>query len=381
MNFELSEEQLALRDTARDLLKQRWSPDRMRHALDAPPARVGDELWAELAALGWTGICASEDSGGSGGDVVTASVLAEEVGRALLPGPLLSAVVAGRVLDRAAGTASHADLLQDHCHSTRRVTLALDEPGANPGLVPTATTADPAAGGWSLTGTKICVPDAEGSDVILVSALAPDGPRLFAVASADVAVTPMRRLDAQATSEVVLDGVHVPADAVVCDETGVEDAFDFAALLAAADLVGTASASLDLAVAYAKDRVQFGRPIGAFQAVAHPLADASVDCEIARSLVYAAALAIEESRPETDAYVSAAKAWAGQATVKACETSLAVHGGIGFTWELDIHLHLRRARAGAASYGDTDFHLDRVAARVGEMDGYAVEAAGSGEDA
>lgn len=377
MNFELSDEHVALREAARDFLKQRWPADRMRQALDAPPARVGADLWSEIAGLGWIGICTSEDAGGSGGDVVTAIVLAEEAGRGLLPGPLLPAIVAARALDRSGNAALRDELLTGHCDATRRVTPAFDEPGANPGLVPTATAAVPSGEGWILTGTKICVPDADGTDVILVPARTPDGGRLFAVPTAAVAVTPMRRLDAQAISEVVLDRVHVPAEAMVGGATDVAESFDFAAVLGAADLLGTACAAGDLAVSYAKERIQFGRPIGSFQAVAHPLADVFVDCEIGRSLVYAAALAIEESRPDAGAFVSAAKAWAGDTAVKACETSLAVHGGIGFTWELDVHLYLRRARAGAVSHGDGDFHRDRIADLVAGFEGYAAD----GEDA
>lgn len=373
MDFELSDEHIALRDSARDFIAERWSPDRMRQALDTPPAALDGDIWQEMAALGWIGICASEDRGGSGGDVVTAIVLAEEAGRGLLPGPLVSAIAAGRALDRCGNSELRVELLPALFAGDSRATVAFDEPGGNPGLDPVQTVAKQAGDGWHLTGTKICVPDVEGAGTVLVPAAAPEGPLLFAVPAGALTVTPMRRLDAQSIGEVVMDGAVLPSGALCGGGDLVRETFDFLALLTAADLLGGASAALDTAVAYAKERVQFDRPIGSFQAVAHPLADAYVACEIGRSLLYAAALAVEESRPEAPAYVSAAKAWAGETAVSACETALSVHGGIGFTWELDIHLYLRRARAGAVSFGDADFHRDRVAALVPGLDGYSVE--------
>jgi alkylation response protein AidB-like acyl-CoA dehydrogenase len=218
-----------------------------------------------------------------------------------------------------------------------------------------------------LSGTKVLVADTEGADHLLVAARGPSwlGLVLVAADAPGVTITPMRRLDAQSIAEVVLDGVRVPSDALLGGPSGAEavlrEAYDLATVLLCADLLGTAEAVLAMAVEYAAQRVQFGHPIGSFQAVAHPLADRKVEVEIGRSLLYAACLALDEGHPGAPAHVSAAKAWLSEVAVQAAETALAVHGGIGFTWELDLHLHLRRALAGAASCGDADHHRDRVA--------------------
>lgn len=371
MDFELSEEQLALRDAARDLIAHRWDTAHLRRALDQPPARLPGELWDELVALGWVGITVAPELGGSGGDLLTATVLAEEAGRGLLAGPLLSALTATLVVDRLGHDAARAELLPDLCAGTRRATCAWEEPGGTWGparLATAAATAElPTEGGVRVTGTKILVPDAEGADLLIVAARGETGPVLVAVPTGEgVEIEAMRRFDGQDMAEVRLD-VTVPDDAVLATgDDALSTAYDLATLVAAADLLGVAAAVLDASVVYAGQRVQFGRPIGAFQAIAHQLADVAVDNEIARSLVLAAALAADdpESRHEAPALVSAAKAWTSQTAVTACETALHVHGGIGFTWELDVHLWLRRARAGAVSFGDATHHQDRISTEV-----------------
>ncbi len=375
MDFELSDEQMALRDAARDLIAKRWDTAHLRRALDQGPARLSGEVWTELVALGWVGIAVAEERGGSGGDLLTAAVLAEEAGRGLLPGPFLSAVEAVCVVDRL-GDAARDELVAELCAGTRRATCAWEEPGgawgpARPGTTVTDGTDTGAASGGGdglrVSGTKILVPDAEGADLFVVSATRGDETVLVAVPAGEgVEIEAMRRFDGQDIAEVRFD-VDVPAAALLA--TGAEavsGAYDLGTLLAAADLLGVASAALDTTVAYAGQRVQFGRPIGSFQAIAHQLADVAVDVEIARSLVLAAALAADdpEARDEAPALISAAKAWASQTAVAACETAVHVHGGIGFTWELDVHLWLRRARAGAVSFGDATHHQDRIGTGV-----------------
>jgi alkylation response protein AidB-like acyl-CoA dehydrogenase len=179
---------------------------------------------------------------------------------------------------------------------------------------------------------------------------------------------PMRRLDAQAIAEVVLDDVRVPQDALLGGEAHavatLRQVWDAWVLLSAADLLGVAEACLETTTRYASERVQFGRPIGTFQAVSHRLADSAVDVEIGRSLVYAAGLALDEGRENASALASAAKAWLSDAAVVAGESALQLHGGVGFTWEYDVHLLLRRAHSGAATLGDADFHRDRVASHM-----------------
>ena len=366
MDFELSDEQIALGEATRAMLAQRWSADRARKALDNPPVRLPEELWGELAAAGWTGIMADVDLGGSGADVTTACVLAEEAGRALLPGAPFSVLVAAVALERS-GEQQWQQLVAELAEGTTRAVCAVEEPSGAWG--PDVVTVCAAAEGDELvlSGTKILVADTDEAQWLLVAARTPDALGLVAVPTdaPGVTITPMRRIDAQAIAEVAIEGVRVPADALVGGperaELTLRYAYDLATTLLAADLLGTAEAVLELTVDYAKQRAQFGRPIGSFQAVAHRLADRKVEVEIGRSLLYAACLAIDEGRPNAPAHVSAAKAWIGDTAVSTAETALDLHGGIGFTWELDVHLYLRRALAGSVTFGDSDHHRDRVA--------------------
>jgi alkylation response protein AidB-like acyl-CoA dehydrogenase len=369
VNFAFSEEQLALRAAARDLLAVRWSAADARAALDAPPARMSADLMDEVATLGWLGIATSEAEGGSGGDLVTAAILAEEVGRALVPGPFLSALAAVLATQR---IAPGSEVLAGLVGGTRRATLAVEEPGGAWGLSAVGLELVFADDNWVLDGTKILVPDAAGADLVLVVARTGDGLGLFSVPAdaPGVTITPMRRLDAQALDEIVFENVRLAADACLAADDASDAltaAYDAWTVLVAADLLGTAEQVCALAVEYAKTRVQFGRPIGAFQAVSHPLANARTAVEIGRGLVYGAALALDEQRPDAGALASAAKAWTSDTAVSVTETALQVHGGIGYTWECDVHLHLRRARANAVTLGDADVHRDRVAGWLEEQ--------------
>ena len=366
MDFELSPEQVALAESARDLLAGRWRPDVARTAIDLPPVLLPDELWKQIADLGWIGLAAPEDVGGSGADVMTACVIAIEAGRALLPTTLASVTAAAVALDRSGG-ALRAALLPAILSGGARAVCAVEEPGGSWGPDSVGAEATPAGDGWSLSGTKILVPDTEGADTLLVAARTPHGLGLLAVPveSDGIVLTPMRRLDAQSIAEVRFTNTPVGPESLLggpeACEALLRQTYDVWTVLCAADMLGAAEAVLEATTRYAKERVQFDRPIGSFQAVAHRLADVLVDCEIARSLVYAACLAIDERRDNSSMMVSAAKAWAGDIAVSAAETAVKLHGGIGFTWEMDLHLYLRRVRASAASLGGSDFHRDRIA--------------------
>ena len=368
MDFELSAEQVALAGSARALLARRWTPDAARAALDDPPVLTPAALWKEMADLGWIGIAAPEDVGGSGADVMTACVISVEAGRALLPSTLASVTAAAMAIDRAGESDMRTSLLPDVLSGTTRVVCAIEEPGGAWGPEAVAMRAVPSGDGWLLSGVKILVPDTEGAAVLLVAAHTPLGLGLVALPAdaPGVAITPMRRLDAQSIAEVSFENTPVAPGSLLVGPGGCESllraTYDIWTVLCCADLLGVTEAVLETTTGYAKERVQFDRPIGSFQAVAHRLADILVDAEIARSLLYAACLAIDEGHANASALVSAAKAWAGDAATAAAERAVKLHGGIGFTWELDLHLYLRRARAGAATLGDAYHHLDRVAA-------------------
>ncbi len=361
MDFAPSTEEIALRDTARDLLAKRWSKGAARDALDRGPAFIPEDVWRELCDLGWVGIAVPESAGGGGAGIVTAAVLAEEAGRALLPGPLLSTLAASVA---AAWGGAESALLADLAAGRLRATLAVDEPGVGfgPGTVTTVAAAGP--GGVTLTGNKALVPDAAESDLILVAAqpaYGAYGATLFVVRrdAPGVDIVPLRRIDGQSLADVHLQDVC--AEPLRSSDTGLGAAYDAATVLLAADLLGTACGALDTTVEYARQRVQFGHPIGTFQAVSHRLADACVQVEIARGLVYGAALALDEQRSDAGRLVSAAKAWTSDAAIFTAEAALQVHGGIGYTWEADVHLFLRRARANSVTLGDADQHRDRLA--------------------
>lgn len=368
MDFKLSEEQEEMQAMARDFLRERWPADRAREALDAHPATIDDEIWKEIVEMGWLGVAASEEAGGFGGDILTAAVLAEEAGRGLLPGPFEPALVAAIALDRSGDKAAIGSLLPQLMDGTTRVVPAVEEPGGCWGPDAVALEATESGSSWRLSGTKILVPDAVGSDVLLIAARTPAGLGFVQVPSdaPGVTINPMFRMDAQSMAEVVLEDVEVAPDALLGGadraEVTLREVYEIWTVLIAADLLGTAQAALEMTSEYAKERVQYGKPIGAFQAVSHRLADNLVDVEVGRSLVYAACLALDEGRDNASTLVAAAKAWLGDAAVSAAEASLQLHGGVGFTWEYDVHLYLRRARCNAACLGDADHHRDRVAA-------------------
>jgi len=370
MDFELSEEQTLIKDTAARFLAEHWSSDKRREALDEPPATIDDALWNDIAAMGWVGMSVTEDMGGLAQDVLTAAILVEQSGAALLPGPLISTLVSAVALDRGGSESLRRAQLPGLIEGRRRATLAVEEAngGWGPDLVEISASSN-GDGGGSLSGTKILVPDGERADLFLVAARLPEGLGLIALAAdaSGLTVTPMRRLDGQSVVELQLDAVQFDAQSVLRGpdddpETVLRETYDFWTVLLAADLLGVSAAVLEMTTEYAKERVQFGRPIGSFQAVSHRLADNVVALEIGRSLLYGACLALDEQRPDRAALVSAAKAWMSDTAVTVAESGLQLHGGIGYTWELDIHLYLRQARANAASLGDAAYHRERAAA-------------------
>ncbi len=376
MDFELSEEHLALRESARALIAQRWDRDKSRLALDRPPARMPDSLWKEIASLGWIGVAGTEELGGSGGDLMAALVLAEEAGRGLLPGPFLPALAAGIALDRSAADDQRAELLGHLFAGDRVLVGAYDEPGGTWGPGSLHTTVTPTHTGLVVDGVKILVPDADRASAFVLSGRAGDSTVLAVVPSeaTGVEVIPMNRFDGQSMAEVRFASVEVKGSTLIGPGRTpgggqpADDAYDISTLVCAADLLGVSEAALAMATGYAKDRVQFGHPIGSYQAISHRLADLVVDTELGRSLLFGACLAMAEARDEAPRLVSAAKAWMSDTAIGATETALHVHGGIGFTWELDVHLYLRRARSGAASFGDANFHRDRIATLLAARD-------------
>lgn len=373
MYFDLNEEERQLKRVAREFLGVNWRLDNVRHALDDSGTEIPPELWKMLADLGWLGLPFPEELGGVGLGLVSLCVLAEEAGRVLLPGPFLSTVIAGMLLNRHGSDELRKEVIPALVEGQCRLTVALNEPDGGFGPESVALLATPDGHGYRLNGIKIMVPDGVGAHRFLIAARLSgergdeDGLAVFAVPpdARGVTVNPMTRIDGQRSAEVVLRDVAVHA-AQTLGEPGkassvLADYMSISASILAAEMVGGTEHVLEMTTEYAKKRVQFGRPIGSFQAVSHPLVNTLVDLEIGRSLVYAACLALEEGRAHGPALASAAKAWMSDAYPKAGEAGIQLHGGIGYTWESDAHLFLRRSRATAVALGDSDYHRDRIA--------------------
>ena len=326
MDFELSADQQALRDAAADLLAGRSSMPVVRAAVDRGGA-PDPALWRAMVDQGWCGLAVPEKLGGVGLGWVEAGIVLEQVGAHVAPAPVLGQMVA---LDALADSAWGPALIAGE--SVAACASGLDEP---------------------------CV-YAPAADVVVVTE---DG-RLVAIDLRD------RRRSAEPAMDVTRQlGWLRAADLAGAPRLELGGAaevarhMDVAAVAYAAELLGLAQRALDLAVAYAKDRVQFGRPIGSFQAVKHRCADMLVDVEGMRSAVYWAAWTLGNASATDGRSIAAstAKVWCSDAALRVLASALQVHGGIGFTWEHDLHLYLKRAHLDAVSFGDATHHRARLA--------------------
>ncbi len=324
MDFELSSDQEALREAARDLLSKRAAPAVVRAVMDTGGVPEAG-LWSAMVDQGWCGIAVPEAAGGVGLGWVEAAVLLEEVGAHVAPAPILSQLVA---LEFLAGTEWGPGLLTG------------DQVGAVAPRLGEPTVYAPSA------------------DVVVV----PDGDRLVALDLRDCRPDPEPAMDLTRTvGWLRADALTGAPRLDVGGPAEQERLADLAAVAHSAELLGIATRCLDLAVAYAKDRVQFGRPIGSFQAVKHRCADMLVDVEGMRSAVYWAAWCVAVSHEDASVAASTAKCWCSDAANRVTSSALQVHGGIGFTWEHDIHLYLKRAHLDALSFGDATAHRVRLA--------------------
>ena len=361
MNLELTDEQVALRDTTRRFLAEKAPiSGHVRELLDNPTG-VDEAVWRGLADLGATGLLVPEECGGAGMTMVEAGVVAEELGAALHPGPWLSsAVAAARALTRFAGNSSAATLLAGIVDGSTIATVGfLDFENAS---VEVAGQGDNIV----LRGEIDRVPDAAAADTLLVLAEDPAGVGLFALktGSSGISVTPERGIDqTRKRFRVELDGASAQRLATASPDD-VAAVIDDALIATAADALGAARAVMQLAVEYAKVRKQFGQVIGSFQAVQHLCVDMYETVELARSGVIHALWAADNAAPdERHLAVLRAKAFAGRlATVG--DTAIQVFGGIGYTWEHDAHLYLKRLLSWSELLGGPDRYLTEVGARL-----------------
>jgi alkylation response protein AidB-like acyl-CoA dehydrogenase len=358
MNFELSDDQQAIKRTAKEFLAARYKPETVRELAEGERG-FSDEHWRELAELGWPGVVVPEAEGGLGLGSVELVVIQEEMGYALAPSPLLSSVAAALLLVAAGTDEQRQRWLGPLASGERRGTVAVWD--ASAGWSPDRSEVESVNG--TLSATKLAVPDAGGADVVIVAGA--DGRHyLVEAGDAGVSVTPEKALDpTRKLFTVKLE--HAPAQPLRSEPERVAHAYATIVTALAAENVGVAQRAMEMAVSYAKDRKQFDRPIGSYQAVSHRCAQMLLEVEGSRSLAYWAAWALD-NEPQTAARAaSMAKAYAGDAGFRVTASALQVHGGIGFTWEHDLHFFLKRAKANAHAFGDARWHRDRVAELAG----------------
>ncbi|HKA66693.1 MAG TPA: acyl-CoA dehydrogenase family protein [Solirubrobacterales bacterium] len=361
MYFDLTDEQQAIRSTAHDFLASRFKSERIRE-LAASDDGFDAEGWAEMAELGWPGLALPEEWGGQGLGIVDLAVLFEEMGYALAPSPLFSNTIAGLALGLCGSDDQRERYLRPLAAGERRGTPALwdaDSPAA-PGRFTMEAKAD--GDGIVLDGEKTLVLDAASADFFLVATS--DGRRHLVERDADgVTVTPEPSIDpTRRFSSVRFDRARVAAaDTLPGEEADYYPVFFRLCVALAAESTGIAQRTMEMAVEYAKDRQQFGRPIGAYQAVSHRCAQMLLETENARSAVYGAAWAADAEPGSLPLAASMAKAYASDAGWRVPDASIQVHGGIGFTWEHDAHLFFKRAKWGEVVYGDGRYWRSRVA--------------------
>jgi alkylation response protein AidB-like acyl-CoA dehydrogenase len=347
MDFELSDDQLALRDGARELLDGLAAIPRVRAVVESGGG-YDAELWKGMVEQGWTGVELAESEGGLGLGVVEVAVLLDEIGRHAAPAPFQSTVLALGALARAGRAEQVERLLTGDAVGCVAWSARAD-----------AVRAERAGEEWRLTGRPDPTIYAPSASVAVVVATAGGGPALFEVELDDGA--PAREPAMDRTRELGwLDFDATPAR-LLGESDAVDALLDRGAVYASAEMLGGASRAMDMAVEYAKERVQFGRPIGSFQAVKHRCADMLVDVEGMRSTVYWAAWCIGADEDASVA-ASTAKVWCADASKRVMASALQVHGGIGFTWEHDLHLFLKRAQLDQLTFGDAPFHRARLAA-------------------
>lgn len=367
MDVRLSDEQEMLRGSVREFLDRECALSETRG-----PAERGEPFppstWMRMAALGWPGLAVAETYGGAGLGPLELAVVAEEMGRSLCGAPFLSSAALGATALGRDG-AAHADLLRRIADGSCIAALALYDDGES--WDPDRVTLDAREDGdhFVLSGRKLYVADAGSADVFLVAARGTDGAPTLLCMDASAPGVALRRVAWQDLTrpvwELRLEGVRVPATARVGHDAGpLRHALAVGRAVLAAEMTGAAAQALHLTVTFARQREQFGRPIGSFQAIQHKCADMFLLVEGARSAAYYAAWALHADEPDADVAASMAKAYASEAFTRVAGDAIQIHGGLGFTWEQDPHLYYKRAKADEAWLGSPAFQRERIAAAL-----------------
>lgn len=367
MPLYLTDDQVLLRDTAKDFVAEHAPPSHMRALRDANDATgFSRDLWKQFAEMGFTGVIIPEADGGLGLGHVDAGTILEEIGRNLSPSPFLATAIAA--VEALKGSAQRDRWFPGILSGDTIAALAIDERSKHDGKI--AMKAERSGNGFRLTGAKQFVTHGHVADLLIVAANTGDGTTLFAVPNdaKGLTATPERLADASIAARLRFEGVEVDADAVI-GEVDQGDA-PLARLLSAgrtgasAEMLGVGGGAMDMTVAYLKDRKQFGVPIGSFQALQHRAAHLYSEMEVARAAVLKAQQLLDAGQDAAEA-VAVAKAMTGLAATLAVQEGVQMHGGIGMTDEYDIGFYMKRARVLAEMFGDSNFHANALAERAG----------------
>ena len=370
MNFAFSEEQEELRKTVRSFLDSKSPETEVRRLMDTEDG-YDPAVWSQMGEqMGLQGLAIPEEFGGSGYSFVELGVVLEEMGRALLCAPYFSTVVlAANTLLQSGDDAAKKDFLPGIAAGETIATLAYTEPSGKWDESGVTMEATQDGGGWTLNGTKMFVLDGHTADLIIVAARTAGGVSLFTVVGdADgLTRTALSTMD-QTRKQAKLEFAGTPARLLGTEGQGwavLSTVLDLAAVALAAEEVGGGQKVLDMAVEYAKVRVQFGRPIGSFQAIKHKCADMLLEVESAKSAAYYGMWCAAEMNDELPSVASLAKAYCSEAYFHAAAENIQIHGGIGFTWEHPAHLYFKRAKSSELLFGDPTYHRELLAQRIG----------------
>ncbi|MEV0972414.1 acyl-CoA dehydrogenase family protein [Microtetraspora glauca] len=370
MELELSSDQKIFQASARRLLEKEYPLDRIRGMADGE-LRWSRDWWQKGAELGWTATIVPEELGGgsvSGEGVRDLSLLAEELGAGVAPGPLLPVnVVLAGLVEAQGGGPDHSAEIESLVAGESIASWAVYEPGVVWSPLEPRLTATPADGGFVLRGAKDRVEDAEQADLLLVTAMTPDGVAQFLVPTSaeGVSVSPQWSLDlSRSFGEVRFDDVRVGADALVGAPGAVEvieRQLQIAVVIQCSELCAALDRAFALTVQWAFDRYSFGRPLASYQALKHRFADMRTWLEACHATTQAAAEAVQNRSADAAELVSVAKSYVGERSLPMLQDCVQLHGGIGVTWEHDLHLYLRRVTLDQALYGTPEDHFLRLA--------------------
>lgn len=374
MNFGFSEEQEMIRKSARDLVKGQSSFERIRgHANDEKG--FSEDIWRQMAEQGWLGTVLPDSYGGVGLGYVDLLCIQEELGKGVMPEPILSSGVLGAgAIFHGGSEAQKQELLPQIASGELIATLGAYELAGRYDFAHVETHADGNGGGYKLTGEKAFVPDAHVAGKIIVSARTSGGKNdkegisLFLVDAKGPGVNlkPVKTIDRRRRFTLELkDAKAEPLGEIGAGYAALDATIDRATVALCAEMLGGMEAALQMSVAYSKERVQFGRPIGSFQAIKHKAANMYVALETARSATYYATMAVDENMPDMRPAISCAKALCSDSYLKIGKDAIQIHGGIGFTDECDVQFFYKRAVVASVTFGDASYHRDRYAAEKG----------------